>query len=181
MQIDFLPIPMFAFSVIFIVTNVVLALTRGIPPLETSILTTVFGLYMIFLLDATLMPLPLSRDAVGPHEAENILIPGLGIIQFLTSPFGLQTGLLNLLRYVAMFLPLGFLAPFLWPWMSVGSALKLGLSFAGAIEIIRGGIGILLQHNYQSVMVDNVILAAVGTLLGYSLLILWRKSMRIIP
>lgn len=83
---------------------------------------------------------------------------------------GLGTGFyINIVANVFMFLPLGFLLPFLWSrWRRFYRMLGMSLLIPVVIEFIQLFIG-------RSVDVDDIILNAIGILLGYVFYVIFAK------
>ena len=72
---------------------------------------------------------------------------------------------------VVLFLPLGFLAPFVWKNMSWKRALLLGAGVSAVIELVQPVFG-------RSCDVDDVLTNALGALLGYLLFAAFRRLRR---
>lgn len=167
MQLDLEPGAILILSVGFGITYVVISFIRGSLTWKGVLFNTAFFAYMVMLLDVTLMPLPLSREAVSPYAEINNFIPFASIYETLTRSISWRIALRNILGNVLMFMPLGMFAPILWNQRSLFSALKTALGLSVAIELTQYFIGFLLRHNYRNVDIDDVFLNTVGALLGF--------------
>lgn len=95
---------------------------------------------------------------------EIIRIEEISLIPF--SSDGMLTYLLNII----MFMPLGFLVPFIWEkFQSIKKITILGLTFSIYIEITQ-------LFNRRKTDIDDVLMNALGTLLGFGILYIWNKK-----
>lgn len=135
--------------------------------LSRFILMAGFILYVLMVIDITMMPLPVTRD-MPIYGGRVNLIPFAGIYDTITSAISSKIAAINVLGNVLLFMPLGLFVPLLWPSKSsVRSMLTIGLSSSLTIEAAQFTIGVILGQQYRRVDVDDVLLNVLGAILGY--------------
>ena len=148
------------------------------PRWSRELLLALFGLYLIGLASQTLMGVSWRPEGMGLLEYAQSrwqqswginLEPGFTIRSMLEKgSYGQK--MINLAGNVLIFAPLGFLAPLLWRklrhWWA---ALGLSVILSCLIEFLQLFLG-------RSVDVDDVILNALGGLVGYILFCLLPKK-----
>ena len=134
--------------------------------------------YLGWLVGETFFPLPVTRRALAAGRAA---APGGGLHADLV-PFHSIAHLLSLgpswpaerllVGNVVVFVPLGLLAPAVWPRLgSWPSALVGGLLVSAGVEVGQLAVSVALGFSYRVTEVDDVLLNVSGVLLGYAL---WR-------
>lgn len=84
-------------------------------------------------------------------------------------PFS-SDGILTYLLNIIMFMPLGFLVPFIWEkFQSIKKITILGLTLSIYIEITQ-------LFNRRKTDIDDVLMNVLGTLLGFGILYIWNKK-----
>ena len=96
----------------------------------------------------------------------------LPLVDMLNDP--VRSTMLNLLN-VLMFVPLGFLTPFIWPYFrSLRRMALTGLGFSLSIELVQ-------LFSWRSTDIDDLITNTLGAVLGYWLFTLayrfWKKQL----
>ena len=131
-----------------------------------------FVLYLGWVIGATLFPLPiraevLSLESAGQGVTVN-LVPLASISETLRdgSVFA-QVRVIG--GNIVTLAPFGFLLPFVAPRFATWGRMALAaLLFPLAIESSQLAISLLLGYSYRVTELDDVILNAVGILLGFS-------------
>jgi glycopeptide antibiotics resistance protein len=123
-----------------------------------------FGIYCLVAIHLLFFPI---RIVEGMTLADSLRFGGINLIplwfNFSELP---QIVLLQILQNMLLTVPFGFgisLVLRRQPKHILGLALALGLS----IELIQAGIGVLLGYFYRIVDVNDVLLNALGVLIGY--------------
>lgn len=131
-----------------------------------TLCSLIFGVYGMYLLDAVFFPLWVD-GGIAESGRQFPLTDGIKLIPFDFSPYGtLSMALPGLLLNVALTIPFGFGLPFIkrscvgrvWLW-----ALGLGLVLEGAQLLISLALG----YAYRQIDIDDVLMNALGVLLGY--------------
>lgn len=136
-----------------------------------ELLLASFVVYLALLAAVTVVPLPVSRAGRPGADAIN-LVPVRRTQRCLTVgledvPESVHFCLVNVLGNVALFAPLGFMAPLIsGKFRSLWRVVALALLVSVAIELTQ-----LLARSagvYRAVDVDDVILNVLGACLGYA-------------
>jgi glycopeptide antibiotics resistance protein len=98
-----------------------------------------------------------GTDATGQAN----FIPFKTILPYFFGYKGAIIAGINLIGNIALLVPVGLLAPFIYQKMSWGKSLALGLGYGLAIE----GLQVILRVGIFDI--DDVILNALGVVLGY--------------
>ncbi len=139
-----------------------------------------FWLYMAFLIGGTLFPIDISPDTRAVMQREVSFADRMNLIPFYFGPYGsLWRSRYMLLSNILLTIPFGFGIGFVarvrprdlrWlPW-----AVGFG------IEAAQLGIGLLLGYPYRVLDVNDILMNALGVLVGYGLfwllakLVLWQ-------
>ena len=134
----------------------------------------------------TLFPLPWPT---GPHRPIVVSGPGAwplpwaSITPFATIGMSLQRGFGSpegrvLIGNLVAFVPLGCLAPSVdRRWRSWPRVLALGVLVSGAIELGQLGWDLVIGMPWRSADVDDVIVNALGTVVGYAA---WRAGLAVL-
>ena len=125
--------------------------------------TLLFVSYLAALASLTIVPTFYWTNA-GLQISDFHLIKKYNLVPFRTLSHQIQyfsyTSLVNLVGNVLLFIPIGFLAPFIWSkYKEWKNALILGLLVSGTIEIIQYFIG-------RSTDIDDVIVNTLAIMLG---------------
>ena len=128
--------------------------------------------YAVALIALTIFPIPIPR-ALAPSGHP---LPARVAIQaqpLVTIALALDRGLGSaqgrvLVGNVAAFVPLGFLPPILWPRLrGIRATLAITVLASAAIEAGQFVLSAVAGYRYRSPDVDDVIVNAVGGILGY--------------
>ena len=115
-------------------------------------------------------PLRFRFTARGARQAN--LLPFKTILGYLLGEHGQMMAIVNLLGNIALFVPVGFLVPFVYRTMmwqeSIALGVAVGLTMEGMEMVFRVGI----------FDIDDVILNALGVMFGYRAFTLFVKRMR---
>jgi len=139
--------------------------------------------YSAWVLALTVFPLTFGALAFN-MSADPYWRNSVNLVPFRTIELYLTTDLvgvarINLLGNLALLAPMGFVAPALSRrldgWWRIA---LLGLASAGAIELMQFARRYVLGMTGRSADIDDVILNALGALLGYALLRLVRPAWR---
>ncbi len=138
-----------------------------------------FFVYVVGVIGVTLFPMPVTADEVAYHralpdayQAGSNLVP-FASIQETIALLPPQAALLQLAGNLFLLLPLGYLAPIMWPRIrNPRQALTLLLVVSLSIEATQRVMSLLLGSSYKSLDVDDVILNLAGGCLGYALYVL---------
>jgi glycopeptide antibiotics resistance protein len=144
---------------------------RGGLPAFVVAMRVLFVLYVGWVIGATLFPLPVSAeaarlDAAGAGVSVD-LVPLASIRQTLRDgTLFVQTWVIG--GNVFTLAPFGFLLPFTAPRLAGWGRMALAaLLLPLAIELSQLAISLILGYSYRVTDVDDVILNAVGILLGF--------------
>ena len=115
-------------------------------------------------------PLRFRVTARGSGQAN--LLPFKTILYYLRADHGQAMAIVNLLGNIALFVPVGFLVPFVYRTMmwqeSIALGVAVGLTMEGMEMLFRVGI----------FDIDDVILNALGVMVGYLAFTLFVKRIR---
>jgi glycopeptide antibiotics resistance protein len=130
----------------------------------------------------TLFPLPWRTGAGRPEVISGRWdwpAPWASITPFATIRMSLEAGFGStegrvLIGNLAAFMPLGFLAPIVdRRWRSAARILALGVVASASIELAQLAWDLIIGMPWRSADVDDVIVNAAGTVLGY---VAWRLA-----
>ena len=126
----------------------------------------VLGLYIAALLRLLVfkietLHLGRLRFRFATHPDEPNYIPFKSILTYLRGEPSALIAALNLVGNVALFAPVGFLLPLVFPKMTASGALALALALIAAVE------GAQIVFHVGILDVDDVILNALGVMLGF--------------
>lgn len=106
----------------------------------------------------------------GTHEAPTNLVPFKTILSFLFEGKGFIIGGLNIVGNIILFVPIGFLFPYVYKHMTW----KKTLALAVAAGLIIEGMQAILQVGIFDI--DDVILNGLGVIIGYWVFLIFRKK-----
>jgi len=131
----------------------------------------IFGMYVLFAINEILFPMHISGDFVESVR-EHSTAPDVNLIPFQFSKFGTTPPLRDILLTsslnILLTLPFGYGINFLYPIRAkhiVWVALGLGLTLEG-LQLL---ISLLLRYPYRVVDSTDIIMNALGVLIGYAL------------
>lgn len=128
-------------------------------PVSHYIWTYIFIFYLYLVLQVTGIP---SIWEIGNYGSL-IRLEEISLIPFQSK--GLTTYALN----VIMFMPLGFLLPFIWKqWRSLLPTLLTGLVFSLIIELTQ-------LFNRRLTDIDDLMMNTLGTVIGYGIWLLYQR------
>jgi len=138
-----------------------------------------FVLYVGWVVGATLFPLPIRAAVVSLESAGQGV--SVNLVPLASIRETLRGGTLFAQAWVIggnilTLAPFGFLLPFVAPRLATWGRMALAaLLFPLAIELSQLAISLLLGYSYRLTEVDDVILNAVGILLGFSAYVVARQ------
>jgi len=166
MRLEFFPYPLFAGLIILLVT--LFFLLRRKKSISYLVFFSFFWVYMLIVAGMTIFPIPLD---IGMRT------PLLGILRrinlqplYFGGLFSLHTHVIlqQLIGNVLLTIPFGFGINFLtrikamrFPWIALGTGL--------AIEVSQLVVSLGIGAAYRGVDINDVLLNAVGVLIGYAL------------
>lgn len=151
-------------------------------PVATLLAQLLLGAWVAAIIALTLFPLPWRSGPDRPvvvSEPGTWPLPWASITPFTTIRSSLEQGFGSamgrvLIGNIVAFVPLGFLVPLVEPrsrsWLRV---LALGVLVSGAIELGQLGWDLVIGMPWRSADVDDVIVNAFGTVVGYAA---WRAA-----
>jgi glycopeptide antibiotics resistance protein len=153
---------------IVVLIVVVVMLWRKKPSLSYLLCFAVFSLYIVIVIDKTLLPIEISGGYADVMRREPFM-SSVNYIPFYFGPFGtLESSLNTLLLNVALMIPFGFGVNFIAPvkpkhmlWL----APVVGLS----IETTQLIISLLLRYAYRIIDINDVLMNTLGVVIGYAL------------
>jgi len=167
LELEFFPYPLLAGLGILIIVLIFLRRKRS---LSFLFCFSVFWFYSLLVVSLTIFPIPLIQGTVARSPAAYIL-SRVNLIPF--NYHDLYDGALNVILLeitgnILLTAPFGFGLPFLMrfkpqnvPWQAIGVGL--------AIETAQLGFCLLIGADYRTVDITDVLLNAIGVLLGYTL------------
>ena len=109
------------------------------------------------------------RFRFSPETGEGNIVPFKTILFYLSGKPNWSMAILNLVGNIALFVPIGFLLPFVYrkmTWLKcLAIAITLGLTIEGMELVFRVGI----------FDIDDVILNALGVMIGYWAFVIFTK------
>jgi len=156
---------------VFLILSVIYTVKHKKTALELFC-TNLFVVFVLFVISITLFPIPfdtrllvdLREDGYG---RKNNFIPFASIYQIINMSH-LSISLRQIGGNFCMLIPLGIYAPLYFKGMKkIRNFFILALLVSAGIEFLQFSIGALLQYNYRSVDVDDIILNVSGSLIGY--------------
>lgn len=127
-----------------------------------------FGLYLILLAAATLLPIDLSPDYRATMQRGASFTGRMNLIPFYFGPYGdLWRNRYALLSNILLTVPFGFGIGFV-ARVRPRDLLWLPLAVGLGIEGAQLGIGLLLGYPYRVIDVNDTIMNALGVLAGYA-------------
>jgi glycopeptide antibiotics resistance protein len=136
-----------------------------------------FVCWMVALAYLVFFPLPLPPYDVPAEFLESYRgwpYPWVGPVPFETIVSSLEQGWSFpagkfLVGNIGAFVPLGLLAPAIWPrWRSWPRALLLGLLVSGIVEAAQLALSLAMGFPWRVADVDDLILNTLGTLIGFA-------------
>jgi len=134
--------------------------------------TNLFVIFVLFVISITLFPIPFQTrllDSLREHGYgnKNNFIPFSGIYH-IVSRNDMSISLRQVGGNFCMLIPLGIYAPLYFKGMNkIKNFLILALLVSAGIEFLQFFIGVILQYNYRSVDIDDIILNVLGAMIGY--------------
>ncbi|SDW51092.1 Glycopeptide antibiotics resistance protein [Marininema mesophilum] len=125
-----------------------------------------FILYLIVIVALTFFPIPLDHSGSSYNITKNSWVPfhsTKDILRYASPKFALtQVG-----GNLALFLPFGFMLPWISPWWNhLPRTILLSFGIALGIEFLQLTITLSVHTNYRSFDVDDIGLNTIGALLG---------------
>jgi glycopeptide antibiotics resistance protein len=136
----------------------------------------VLGAWVAAVVALTLFPLPWPTGPDRPvvrSDPRHWPMPWASVTPLATIGMSLREGFASaegrvLIGNLVAFVPLGFLAPILGRrWRSALRILLLGVAASAAVELAQLGWDLVVGMPWRSADIDDVIVNAAGTVLGY--------------
>ena len=132
------------------------------------VFSTIFGIYLLFLIQRVFFPLHLSGHYVDVMR-EQPLFSRINLIPFYYNSSGFLNEMLpGILQNILLTIPFGFGINFLTHIKSshvFGLAVIIGVT----LEFIQFILTLILQYPYRVIDINDVILNAIGVMIGYLL------------
>lgn len=136
--------------------------------LSYVICATIFGIYLLFVIDRTFFPLHIAGGFVDMMKAAPFT-SRINLIPFNFSDFAERSSVIReLVLNVALLVPFGFGISFLAP-VRVNNVLWLALGIGVSIEAMQLVISLLIGYTYRVVDITDVMMNTLGFLLGYGI------------
>lgn len=166
-MLEFFPFPLLG-SLGILIILLILLWRKRIPAYLFCF--AVFWLYLLFVVNVTIFPMPLP-EAMAPRSQVTYILSHVNLVPFYFGDlFNAHPNVIffEIFGNILLTAPFGFGIPFLapfkpknFPWLAVGVGL--------AIETAQLGFSLLIGGIYRSVDINDVLLNATGALLGYAL------------
>jgi glycopeptide antibiotics resistance protein len=153
---------------ILLLGGVLTVLWRRKHSLPYLIFFSIFWVYILFGLDKTFFPLQLNGNFVDVMR-QAPLFSQVNLVPFYFSKYGLSlAGYIVILDNILLTVPCGFGLNFLRQ-LRLKEALWLSMGVGLGIEAMQFVITLILRYPYRVVDINDVILNALGVLIGYAL------------
>lgn len=162
--------------IIFLFSSLIYAIKHKKTLLE-FICTNLFVIFILFVISITLFPMPVQPKLLlnfrqHGYDTKNNFVP-FSSIYHIISRNDFSISLRQVGGNFCMLIPLGIYAPFYFKGMNkFKNFLLLAFLFSAGIEFLQFLIGAILQFNYRSVDVDDIILNVSGAMVGYIIYII---------
>ena len=138
----------------------------------SALLLIAYSAFLIKLLvfKINLLKIGPLRFKFSPHTGQANFLPFKTILPYLLGEHGWLIAILNLAGNIGLFVPIGFLVPFVFQEMTWQTSLALGVAAGLAIE----GLEVVFRVGIFDI--DDVILNALGVMIGYwvfTILVIW--------
>lgn len=181
-MLSFYPVGLAA-AILYLAAAVFLGFKRSMP-IKRQIMSFLLFLCAMGIIAVTLFPLPVDPRVIATMQGGgdvNNLIPFKTILFMLTDR-NREYSFLNIGGNVLLFAPLGFLAPLLFKKLNrFPTVLLFGFSASLIVELSQFIISCILGFTYRSFDVDDILLNAVGTILGFGVLRALQSLVRLRP
>ncbi|NVP17652.1 VanZ family protein [Candidatus Gracilibacteria bacterium] len=163
---------------IYIILLVIFLIKRS--KLKNILIYTIFYIYITSLLAVTLFPIPIAglKEISTYITDTNNFIPFNSILDILLNknlPLIIKSK--QVIGNIIIFIPLGFLIPFIWKNKSnFKKTLSIGIFGTLFIETTQFIISIILGFNYKVTDIDDIILNTLGFIIGFCIFRLFKKS-----
>lgn len=115
---------------------------------------------------------PLRFRFTGRVTGRANFLPFRSILPYLLGEYGRMPAIMNLIGNIALFVPIGFLAPFVWQEMTWRESLVLGTAIGLTVE------GMEAMFRVGIFDIDDIMLNAFGVMIGYWAFTIFVKRMR---
>jgi glycopeptide antibiotics resistance protein len=141
----------------------------------------IFWVYVLFGLDKTFFPIQINGNFVDVMR-QAPLWSQVNLLPFHFSKYGLSSaGYIGLLENILLTVPCGFGLNFIRR-LKLKEALWLSIGVGLGIEAVQFGMTLILRYPYRVVDINDVLLNALGVLLGYGLFrVFARLYMSVLP
>lgn len=157
--------------IIFLILSVIYAVKNKKTILEL-ICTNLFIILILCVIAITIFPIPIQSEVLESgrkygYGHVNNFIPFASIYQIISLNH-YYISIRQIGGNLCMLIPLGIYAPFYFKGMNkFKNFLLLAFLFSAGIEFLQFFIGFILQFNYRSEDVDDIILNVSGAIIGY--------------
>lgn len=165
----------FSYLIILVVVYVIYLIAINIKTrrdLFSNVLSFIFFVYLISIMFLTLLPIPIDpivkSEGIFPQQ-ENNFIPFYVFWEVFNQKMLLTSAILNVGGNLLLLFPFGFLYPFIKKHRKVTllSVFRLGALFSICIEVMQSTISILINYQYRSFDIDDIILNTLGVAFGF--------------
>ena len=135
----------------------------------------VFGIYLLFALDKVFFPIAISGSYAQSMRQEPFSL-FINLIPFQFGPFGatLEDAFVTLMQNVLLTIPFGFGLSFILP-IKARHFLWLAFAVGFGIELSQLVISLILGYPYRYIDINDVLMNALGVLIGYSLFVIFSR------
>ena len=142
-------------------------------PTSRRVASLALGLYIVFLVSELLFPMPVdARDLAQRATLGGVIRSAQWVpLHTLSRQLAAWTRFTRdqLFGNVAVFVPLGFLAPLAIPWLRPAKRAVPGAVLAGlGAEALQASAILVVGAAYRFIDVDDALLNAVGALIGFA-------------
>lgn len=164
-----------SYLIILIVIYTIFLVTINIKErrdLFSNVLSFIFFLYLVSVVFITLLPIPIDSivksEGIFPKQ-ENNFIPFYIFWEVFNQNILMTSAIWNIGGNLLLLFPFGFLYPFIKKYKKITmlSVFKLGFLFSISIEIMQVIVSSLINYQYRSFDIDDIILNTVGTIVGF--------------
>ena len=166
-MLEFIPFPLLTGQCVLVILLILLFRKRSPAYLFCF---GVFWMYLLLVVSLTIFPIPLL-EAIGPRSSVQYILSHVNLIPFnFGDLFESNRNIIfqQIFGNILLTMPFGFGIPFL-ARIERKNFLWLAIEVGVAIETAQLGFSLLAGGVYRSVDINDVLLNAVGALLGYSL------------
>lgn len=169
MTLDFVPFPLFIGVVILIVIITILWKQKRSP--SYIFCFSLFWVYLLLLMSVTIFPIPLSENisTVFTEQQLTFTLSHVNLVPFkYFTFFNKYVVFREIIRNILLTIPFGFGIRFITPFRAK-NFIWLSIAVGLAIEVTQLVISLGVAGAYRTIDVTDVLLNAIGALLGFVL------------